>query len=387
MKNYLILLMFLSSIIYGQKNMFNLSLNCFQGGDTISKEGLKGVKKLEIIPLEDFTNGQKYELLRWDLIIFYGDGVKANLTAKISGNPKLINTPLRFLIEGNTANYPKKIIIENIIVKLADERISTRPEKIVFHVGRTNKKCQKSSNLIAYKGKLLMGGKEKYPLANQKVVLKDNKNNEVQSTITDKYGDFNFQDINTQNSFKIEVVSVNQKIKDDQIFLANQDGTNLRSLKKVGDVFVYELLPVELSKLEDIEIDDTELTLTNFTNSSKTELTVVKDIYYDVNSSEINADSKIILDQIIGSMKQNKTLKLSIISHTDSKGDDNSNKILSEKRAKNVMNYFLSKGVEKERLISKGLGETKIINRCVNLIDCSEAEHKLNRRTEFIFTK
>ncbi len=110
-------------------------------------------------------------------------------------------------------------------------------------------------------------------------------------------------------------------------------------------------------------------------------------MYYNVNSADITADSKQILDDIVKSLQENKILKVSIISHTDSKGDDNSNLLLSEKRAKNVLDYFISKGIEKSRLSSKGMGESKVINRCKNGVDCSEEEHKLNRRTEFIFSK
>ena len=217
--------------------------------------------------------------------------------------------------------------------------------------------------------------------------MKDNKNIEVQSTTTDKYGDFNFQTVNTKNSYKIEVVSSAPNVKDDQIYIAKQDGSNIRTLKKVGNNFVYELLPIELTKISEEKIDDTKITLKDFSSSAKKELTVTKDVYYNVNSADITADSKQILDDIVKSLQENKILKVSIISHTDSKGDDNSNLLLSEKRAKNVLDYFISKGIEKSRLSSKGMGESKVINRCKNGVDCSEEEHKLNRRTEFIFSK
>ena len=93
------------------------------------------------------------------------------------------------------------------------------------------------------------------------------------------------------------------------------------------------------------------------------------------------------LDKIIEAMKQNTALKLFISSHTDSNGDDAYNMTLSEKRAQKVMEYFIIEGIDKGRLMAKGFGETKIINRCGNGVDCSELEHQLNRRTEFKFTK
>ncbi len=60
---------------------------------------------------------------------------------------------------------------------------------------------------------------------------------------------------------------------------------------------------------------------------------------------------------------------------------------LSEMRAKAVVDYILSYGVEAKRVKGKGYGETMILNKCKNSVECSEEEHKLNRRTEFKFIK
>jgi peptidoglycan-associated lipoprotein len=60
---------------------------------------------------------------------------------------------------------------------------------------------------------------------------------------------------------------------------------------------------------------------------------------------------------------------------------------LSEKRSAFVIDYFVSKGIDRKRLSSIGRGETEIRNRCVNGIDCSDKEHEYNRRTEFKFSK
>lgn len=58
--------------------------------------------------------------------------------------------------------------------------------------------------------------------------------------------------------------------------------------------------------------------------------------------------------------------------------------ILSEKRANATMKYIISQGIDSNRLIGKGYGETKLKNKCANGVPCSNAEHEINRRTEFV---
>jgi outer membrane protein OmpA-like peptidoglycan-associated protein len=86
-------------------------------------------------------------------------------------------------------------------------------------------------------------------------------------------------------------------------------------------------------------------------------------------------------------MMSNPNLRLQIVSHSDSRGDDNYNLQLSEKRSIAVAGYLVFVGVEKNRIKALGKGETEIRNRCSNGVECSETEHRYNRRTEFLFIK
>ena len=83
-------------------------------------------------------------------------------------------------------------------------------------------------------------------------------------------------------------------------------------------------------------------------------------------------------------MKNNPTLRFEISSHTDSRLEDKYNMWLSQKRADSVMEYFVQKGISKERLEAKGYGETQLLNHCANEVICTDKEHLVNRRTEFI---
>lgn len=106
-------------------------------------------------------------------------------------------------------------------------------------------------------------------------------------------------------------------------------------------------------------------------------------VYFDLGKSAVRPDAAKELDKLIALMKENPQWKLMMGFHTDSRSDDNYNMKLSQKRAASVLQYFISKGIAKERMTATGYGETRLINRCANGVHCSEQEHQANRRTEF----
>ena len=113
---------------------------------------------------------------------------------------------------------------------------------------------------------------------------------------------------------------------------------------------------------------------------------VIENIHYEFNDYKVTDSAKVILDKIVEMMNANKNIKLELGSHTDSRGLDNYNLVLSQKRAKAAVAYIISKGIKKTRLKSVGYGERKILNSCKDGIECSEEGHALNRRTELKFT-
>jgi len=70
-------------------------------------------------------------------------------------------------------------------------------------------------------------------------------------------------------------------------------------------------------------------------------------------------------------------------SHTDSRGDDDYNQKLSLRRANSARRWLINKGIDSKRIQAKGYGETVILNNCSNGEDCTDDEHRFNRRTEF----
>ncbi len=103
------------------------------------------------------------------------------------------------------------------------------------------------------------------------------------------------------------------------------------------------------------------------------------EILFDTNKATIKSSSKTVLDDLGKALKENASVKISIVGHTDSDGNDSENLKLSEKRAQSVANYFVTNfGIEKSRMTTSGKGESEPISD-----NDSEERKKENRRVEF----
>ena len=82
-------------------------------------------------------------------------------------------------------------------------------------------------------------------------------------------------------------------------------------------------------------------------------------VMYDFDSAEIKSEAFPMLDEAVSILKKNPEIKVEIDGHTDNMGSAAYNMNLSERRAKAVMKYFVDKGVEAQRLTTKGFGFNK----------------------------
>jgi len=110
----------------------------------------------------------------------------------------------------------------------------------------------------------------------------------------------------------------------------------------------------------------------------------INNIYFDLNSSYLTHDSKLELNKVVQIMLKYPTLVVKCGSYTDSRASNKYNLWLSERRAMRTVDYITSKGISPNRISGKGFGETQLINKCVDNVKCSNAEHQENRRTEII---
>lgn len=110
----------------------------------------------------------------------------------------------------------------------------------------------------------------------------------------------------------------------------------------------------------------------------------VAPIYFDLDKSFIRTDAALELQKILNVLKTYPNMKIEINSHTDSRASFIYNEKLSERRAKSTLEWLVSKGISRNRLTAKGYGEYKLINVCMDNVDCTEEAHQANRRSEFI---
>jgi outer membrane protein OmpA-like peptidoglycan-associated protein len=128
-----------------------------------------------------------------------------------------------------------------------------------------------------------------------------------------------------------------------------------------------------------IELDQKTAEIVEVDNKK---LIAIENIYFDYNKAQIKKESTLSLNKIYTVLQENPAMKISINAHTDSRGSDKYNLILSEKRAFEAKQYLIKKGISQDRIESNGFGENESISSCKE--NCSEAQYTTDRRVEFI---
>ncbi|PHS02707.1 MAG: flagellar motor protein MotB [Leeuwenhoekiella sp.] len=112
---------------------------------------------------------------------------------------------------------------------------------------------------------------------------------------------------------------------------------------------------------------------------------LLEPIYFDFDKSNIRPDAAIELEKVIQIMKEYPDLRIDVRSHTDSRGNDEYNMALSQRRNDSTIQYIIEKGgIDASRLSGRGYGESQLLNECSNGVSCTEEQHQLNRRSQFI---
>jgi outer membrane protein OmpA-like peptidoglycan-associated protein len=122
-------------------------------------------------------------------------------------------------------------------------------------------------------------------------------------------------------------------------------------------------------------------------NSLASEEPQIRNIYYELDKYIITDESKRELNNLVIFLKAHPNIIIEITSHTDARGSDAYNLKLSQNRAKAAKDYIVAQGIDPKRVMSIGMGETQLLNRCANDVICSDEEHVINRRTEYVITK
>jgi outer membrane protein OmpA-like peptidoglycan-associated protein/tetratricopeptide (TPR) repeat protein len=109
---------------------------------------------------------------------------------------------------------------------------------------------------------------------------------------------------------------------------------------------------------------------------------LLQNIFYDFNQHTLRAESKPELDRVARVLEDNPSIRVELGAHTDSRGADDYNLRLSQRRAESAVNYLIRKGIARDRIVARGYGEQRPVNACINGVECDEWAHQANRRTE-----
>lgn len=206
---------------------------------------------------------------------------------------------------------------------------------------------------------IITGQDSKSSLSNTKVSLYDENFIFLKESSTDYYGRYSF-DILCGKKYYLRAEMESFETKEIEVIID----------KNCDDV-VYDLVLEKRIKLLSVGTD-----LANILD--------IPVIYFPLNRADIQKDAAFQLEKVLIIMNQFPSMKINVFSHTDSRHSVSYNLVLSKKRAKSTVDWLVKNGINANRIIGEGFGESKIINNCIDGVQCSEDEHLKNRRSEFI---
>ncbi|MBW2961072.1 OmpA family protein [Mesonia aestuariivivens] len=244
-------------------------------------------------------------------------------------------------------------------------------------------------------------------LANAKVFLKENEII-IDSLITDKTGSFSFK-INCNSSFQLSAnktgfsndsksfntLSERKKEHAKDLYLLSEKAIAQEKEKKLQqekEKIHQQQLKKQQKKHQEKQKLIKRIIQQEPSIVEKKEKTVIKTepIYFDYDLWYIRKESRKTLQKVISLLKKYPEMKIEIGTHTDMRGNNKYNLDLSQKRSESVLEYFNENGIDLNRLQAVGYGETQPIIICKTEDSCTEEQHEINRRCEFIikaFTK
>lgn len=192
-------------------------------------------------------------------------------------------------------------------------------------------------------------------LPNTKLTLFDEKFTKLRDTISGLDGRYDFGIIDCEKKYYVRAEKETYTTKEVPVIIAKESG-------------ITEL-PIELdSAVKAIPV-----------GGDLADVFGINLIYFDLDKWNIRPDAAIDIAKILDVLNQYPTMKIDIRSHTDSRQTHKYNEVLSERRAKSTRDWLIKHGIAAERLTAKGYGETQLVNKCADNVECSEAEHQLNR--------
>lgn len=231
----------------------------------------------------------------------------------------------------------------------------------------------------------IYGDNTNNPIGRLKVIMLNDSYQVIDSAITDDFGAFRFKYLPFLKRFYLSAESnENQLDGFTNILIYNKDYNLVKIMThEKGHKFSYKPVNAEMFRLREVEIEDPWLEFMGNKKASSTKKLIVENIFFESDKYLIGQQAKEVLNKVVLVMKTNTKMRIEIGAHTDSKGSTEENLKLSSSRAKTVLDYLASAGINPSRLICKGYGESELLNDCGDSKPCTEIEHAKNRRIEF----
>lgn len=197
-------------------------------------------------------------------------------------------------------------------------------------------------------------------LSEAKVSLYDKEAKLIKTVFANANGVYTFEDLECGKSYLVRAEQADYLTKESRVVLSDKSGKTD--------------LPMALER--------NRTPITEGLDIAKALGNII--IYFDFDKATIRPDAAMEIAKIVEVMKAHPSIKVDVRSHTDSRQTSKYNEALSERRAKQTVEFMINEGIDKNRLTAKGYGESQLVNRCADGVECSEAEHQQNRRSEFI---
>lgn len=222
-------------------------------------------------------------------------------------------------------------------------------------------------------------------IGNVKLVVKEENGANHHYVTSNEKGKFSFKNLYANKSYLFETEENDPALSGKKrIYIADASGKVFRMIDLINGKFSFKIIDADKQALADLIVDDPWLQALHLkSKKGDAQLTIIESILYASGDYKPDAAGQKILNKVSAVLASNQKLVIEIISHTDSKASDAFNLNLSKQRAQTAVDYIVAKGIDLKRLKAIGLGETKLLNRCANGVNCSDDEHKVNRRTEF----
>ncbi len=219
------------------------------------------------------------------------------------------------------------------------------------------------------------------------VAVKDTDGNVLEEVVVDEEGVFELP-VYCDTSYKLEGSKIGYTTQSKSLTTSMEADKKIKLLILLGTgeileqvepvVAINEVKPEGLPEVLPEEIVKVR---------PSTYVVNIEPIYFELNSSYLNKEAKTELDKVVELMNKYPDMIIESGSHTDSRGIFGYNNWLSTRRASSTVNYIIDNGVDPSRITGKGYGETQLINGCSDGVECTETQHAMNRRTEFVILK